>query len=79
MKTNGIQAANYTDAVMVVHPWKKAELLAKEIDFFPKLMTLQGDASARKIIQQNINEVAMSCFRMGRIDFDTEADYNALA
>lgn len=47
--------------------------------FFPEVMKLRGDAGARKIIQQNMEEVATVLFPQGRIDIDTEADYDALA
>jgi len=47
--------------------------------FFPEVMKLRGDAGARKIIQQNMDEVATVLFPQGRIDIDTEADYDALA
>ena len=33
--------------------------------FFPELMKLQGDAGARKIIQQNMDEVATVLFPPG--------------
>ena len=45
---------------------------------FPALLTLKGDAGARKIIEQRMNEVATVLFTKGNIDIDTEADYKAL-
>jgi len=47
--------------------------------FFSELVKLKGDAGARKIIQQNMDEVATVLFPHGKIDIDTEADYNALS
>lgn len=46
--------------------------------YFPELMTLTGDAGARKIIQQHINDVATVLFPEGKIDIDTMDDYEAL-
>ena len=45
---------------------------------FPELMQLKGDAGARKIIQQHSNEVATVLFTEGKIDIDTNDDYEAL-
>jgi len=45
---------------------------------FPELLQLKGDAGARKIIQQNTNEVATISFPKGSIDIDTLADYETL-
>jgi molybdenum cofactor cytidylyltransferase len=46
--------------------------------YFKELMKLSGDAGARKIIQQNMNDVAIISFPEGRIDIDTNEDYEAL-
>lgn len=46
---------------------------------FSELMQLKGDAGARKIIQQHQGEVATVSFENGKIDIDTEADYDALS
>jgi len=46
--------------------------------YFKELMKLSGDAGARKIIQQNMNDVATILFPEGRIDIDTNEDYEAL-
>jgi molybdenum cofactor cytidylyltransferase len=46
--------------------------------YFKELMKLSGDAGARKIIQQNMNDVATILFPDGRIDIDTNEDYEAL-
>ena len=45
---------------------------------FPELLKLKGDAGARKIIEQHMNEVATVLFTKGNIDIDTEADYRTL-
>ena len=45
---------------------------------FPVLMNLQGDAGARKIIEQDKAKVAYVLFKNGGIDIDTEADYRSL-
>ena len=45
---------------------------------FNKLLQLKGDTGARKIIQQYGDEVATLLFTKGKIDIDTEEDYNAL-
>ena len=42
-------------------------------------MPLKGDAGARKIITQHSDEVATVPFEKGKIEIDTEADYNALS
>jgi molybdenum cofactor cytidylyltransferase len=46
--------------------------------YFPELMELSGDAGARKIIQQHMNDVATVLFPEGKIDIDTKEDYEAL-
>ena len=46
--------------------------------YFKDLMKLSGDAGARKIIQQNLNDVATILFPKGDIDIDTEEDYEKL-
>jgi molybdenum cofactor cytidylyltransferase len=46
--------------------------------YFKELMKLSGDAGARKIIQQNMNDVATILFPDGGIDIDTNEDYEAL-
>jgi molybdenum cofactor cytidylyltransferase len=46
---------------------------------FDELMKLKGDAGARKIIQHHSDQVATVLFEKGKIDIDTEADYNALS
>jgi molybdenum cofactor cytidylyltransferase len=45
---------------------------------FDELIQLEGDVGARKIILQHSGEVATVYFPQGKIDIDTEADYNAL-
>lgn len=46
--------------------------------YFKELMKLSGDTGARKIIQQNMNDMATILFLEGRIDIDTEKDYEEL-
>src|SRR5262245_59730234 len=46
--------------------------------FFAEFMKLKGDAGARKIIQQQANEVDTIPFPKGKIDIDTLKDYEAL-
>jgi molybdenum cofactor cytidylyltransferase len=46
--------------------------------FFAELMQLEGDAGARKIIQQNMHETETVVFPEGNIDIDTVEDYEAL-
>ena len=46
---------------------------------FNELMQLEGDAGARKIIEQHGNDVTTVLFPKGAIDIDTEADFNALS
>jgi molybdenum cofactor cytidylyltransferase len=46
--------------------------------YFPELMELTGDAGARKIIQQHMNDVATVLFPEGKIDIDTIEDYESL-
>ena len=46
--------------------------------FFPELMKLKGDAGARKIIVQHMDDVVTVLFPGGTIDIDTTEDYEAL-
>jgi len=46
--------------------------------YFKELMKLSGDTGARKIIQQNINDVTTILFPEGKIDIDTKEDYDNL-
>jgi len=46
--------------------------------YFREMEKLKGDVGARNIIQQNMNDVATILFPDGKIDIDTEEDYEAL-
>jgi molybdenum cofactor cytidylyltransferase len=46
---------------------------------FPELLKLKGDAGARNIVTQHSDDTAAVLFTEGKIDIDTEADYNALS
>ena len=46
--------------------------------YFKDLMKLSGDTGARKIIQQNMNDMTTIVFPEGEIDIDTEEDYEKL-
>jgi len=46
--------------------------------YFKELMKLSGDVGARKVIQQNMNDMATILFPEGKIDIDTEEDYEKL-
>ena len=46
--------------------------------YFNDLMKLSGDTGARKIIQQNMNDMTTILFPEGEIDIDTEEDYEKL-
>jgi len=46
--------------------------------YFRELAKLKGDVGARNIIEQNINDVATIFFPKGKIDIDTQDDYEAL-
>ena len=46
--------------------------------YFRELATLNGDVGAKNIIQQNMHDVATIQFPEGKIDIDTEEDYEAL-
>jgi molybdenum cofactor cytidylyltransferase len=46
--------------------------------YFKDLMKLSGDTGARKIIQQNMNDMTTILFPEGEIDIDTEEDYEEL-
>ena len=46
--------------------------------YFKDLMKLSGDPGARKIIQQNMNDMTTILFPEGEIDIDTEEDYEEL-
>ncbi len=42
---------------------------------FKKLLLLQGDTGARKIIQQHLSKVVTVPFEKGTVDIDTQEDY----
>ena len=46
--------------------------------YFPDLSQLEGDSGARAIVMQHPDEVASIPFPEGKIDIDTQADYEAL-
>jgi len=46
--------------------------------YFRELAKVKGDIGARNIIQQNMNDVATILFPEGKIDIDTQEDYDAL-
>ncbi len=46
--------------------------------YFKDLMKLSGDTGARKIIQENMNDMTTILFPEGEIDIDTEQDYEKL-
>ncbi len=46
--------------------------------YFDLLMTLTGEQGAKKIIQQNRNDVFPFQFEKGAVDIDTPSDYNQL-
>ena len=46
--------------------------------YFRELAKLKGDVGARNIIQQNMNDVTTVLFPEGKIDIDSEEDYEAL-
>jgi molybdenum cofactor cytidylyltransferase len=48
------------------------------IEFFDKLLSLRGDEGAKKILKNNINDVATVDFPKGEIDIDTLKDYENL-
>jgi molybdenum cofactor cytidylyltransferase len=45
---------------------------------FKQLLELQGDAGAKKIIQQHMGDVVAVAFPLGNIDIDTVKEYEAL-
>lgn len=47
-------------------------------NLFPELLSLTGDVGARSVIRQHANEVAVVLFQKGRIDIDTEKDFENL-
>lgn len=46
--------------------------------YFRELAKLNGDVGAKNIIRQNMNDVATVLFPEGKIDIDTQEDYDAL-
>jgi molybdenum cofactor cytidylyltransferase len=46
--------------------------------YFEKLMNLEGEQGAKKIIQQNLEDVETFTFEEGAIDIDTPSDYENL-
>ena len=46
--------------------------------YFEKLMNLTGEQGAKKIIQQNMDDVETFEFEQGSIDIDTKEDYENL-
>jgi len=45
---------------------------------FTKLLQLKGDVGARGLIKQHFDEVEIILFPKGKIDIDTEIDYQNL-
>jgi molybdenum cofactor cytidylyltransferase len=46
--------------------------------YFPELLSLKGDAGAKKIMQAHATEMITIDFPLGHIDIDTEEDYKIL-
>ena len=46
--------------------------------YFRELAKLNGDVGARNIIEQNMHDVATVSFPEGKVDIDTEEDYDTL-
>jgi len=46
--------------------------------YFDKLQMLQGDEGAKKVLKQNMGDVATVSFPQGSIDIDTPEDYHRL-
>ncbi|WP_312900056.1 nucleotidyltransferase family protein [Chryseobacterium taichungense] len=65
-----IVAATYADTVGV------PALFSKK--YFKQLMELTGEQGAKKIIQQNMQDVETFAFAKGAIDIDTPSDYDHL-
>lgn len=65
-----IVASAYTDTLGV------PALFSKK--YFDPLMNLTGEQGAKKIIQQNMNDVACFTFEKGNVDIDTPSDYDQL-
>lgn len=65
-----IVAARYSDTIGV------PALFSKK--YFTALMSLTGEQGAKKIIQQNMEDVETFEFEDGAIDIDTETDYENL-
>lgn len=65
-----IIAAKYSDTLGV------PALFSKK--YFEKLMNLEGEQGAKKIIQQNMEDVETFTFEEGAIDIDTPSDYENL-
>jgi molybdenum cofactor cytidylyltransferase len=46
--------------------------------FFERLLNLKGDMGAKKLIQENLTDMATIDFREGDVDIDTIEDYEAV-
>jgi molybdenum cofactor cytidylyltransferase len=46
--------------------------------FFERLLNLKGDMGAKKLIQENLTDMATIDFREGEVDIDTIEDYEAV-
>jgi molybdenum cofactor cytidylyltransferase len=46
--------------------------------YFPELLSLKGDAGAKKIMQAHTTDMATIDFPLGHIDIDTEEAYKML-
>ncbi len=46
-----------------------------DVSFFPKLRTLEGQKGAKALIMNNLEKVERVIFEKGRIDIDTEEDW----
>lgn len=70
LSNKGIAASSYGETVGTPVLFRKK--------YFSVLIQLRGDQGAKKIIQNNIDDVATVAFPEGIIDIDTVEDYEAL-
>lgn len=65
--TKGIAACSYADTIGV------PAIIEKK--YFSELLNLKGDQGAKKVIKHHLDDLVQIPFEMGKIDIDTQADW----
>ncbi|SHO60065.1 nucleotidyltransferase family protein [Algoriphagus zhangzhouensis] len=67
---NGIAACSYSDTIGV------PAIIEKK--YFSELLNLKGDQGAKKVIKHHLDDLVQIPFENGKIDIDTQADWENL-